>query len=413
MDAPTTHKLNVAILSKQLAKEAWYNTFFAKLAGFMNYTETNGIKQYNPAPNSVIQVMRDFITQGRDNMIMPLMLPLIEEGVFGDAPLIGTGEELRLKYLRLYINQHRKAVTKLSGRAANQRVKIYNIMEQAKPELVKWWSKTENQSIFQTIYEGLSPNLSNGTNDQGLGIKVRFHPNWYYWNNAGTAFVSLGPASFTKTPANMTALTTANVGAMSSRTLLNLVELITTDLLIEPVVYEGSPFWLMLVHPRTFKNLKQDTLVKADQNAAFNGKLSQHPAINGKQMLYYEGFCIIPDPIGVRLLPSGANNPMQQLAGNGWLYPSPTANAICNSIILGRNAIGKGLADPLNFTEEEFDHKNTIELGTNQSYGYNRAEFFASADEAAVFERDGAVKSALTINYEATNQSSMIISTED
>ena len=48
--ADQSHKLNVAILNKELAKKAWYNTFFAKLAGFMDETEVNGIKQHVPGP---------------------------------------------------------------------------------------------------------------------------------------------------------------------------------------------------------------------------------------------------------------------------------------------------------------------------------------------------------------------------
>ena len=185
-DATQTHKLNVPILNKQLATEAWYNTFWSKFAGFMTQTDTNGIKQNVPASNAIVQVMRDFISEGRDNMIMPMLLDLVEPGVYGDSALKGTGEALRMKYLQIYVNQWRKAADKLTGAMANQRLSTYQLTEKAKPALVKWWSKALNQACWQTLYEGASPNVTAGTNDDGLGLSVRFHPNWYYEDTATT-----------------------------------------------------------------------------------------------------------------------------------------------------------------------------------------------------------------------------------
>ena len=411
-------KLNVSILNRKLYQEAWFNTFFSKLAGFMSITDTNGIKQYNPAPNTVIQVLEDFVSEGRDNMLMPMELDLQEPGVYGDATLLGSGEALRLKYLQVYINQWRKAVDKLSGRMSDQRVKIYNLMERAKPALVKWWSKTENQGIFQTIYEGGSPNLTAGTNDDGMGLSVRFHPNWYYHDGDGL-ITKVGTEKYTKTQTQLTAdLTSAKVEAASAKMFNGLNEMITGNLLIEPLITNGGdPFWLFLAHPRTFKKIKQDTTIKSDQNAAFNAELMKHPAISGKQMIFYDGFCIIPDPIGVRLTADQATDHVLSLAGGdlryGWLKPSPSTYAIANNIILGRNALGKGLASRLAFTEEDTDHGNTIEIGSNTIMGYNRSDFFSEADSANAFAKSKETKTVLTTAYEAVNQSSMIIATED
>ena len=419
MEATQSHKLNVAILSKELAKKAWYNTFWAKLAGLMDEVEVNGIKQHVPVPNKVIQVMKSFITEGRDNMLMPMELPLEEPGVYGDSPLKGTGEALQLRYLQIYINQWRKAVTKLSGKMSDQRLKSYHLMERAMPALIRWWSHNENQAIFQTIYEGISPNLSTGTNDEGLGLKARFHPNWYYQSTTDGTLTTVGTANKTKTQAEITsALTSAKLAAMTAKTLNGLAELIMSDLLIEPLVHDGSdPFWFLLVNPKTFTKLVQDSTIKTDQNSAYNAKLMTHPAISGKRMLYYAGFCIVPDAIGVRLTQTAGTDTFTDLAGGdlrkGWLSPSPRSYAISNSIILGANVIGKGVASSLAYTEEVDDHKNTIEIGSNQIVGYNRAEFFSDADTASVYSTANATKSALTTAYTAVNQSSMIISTED
>ena len=419
LPATQSHIANVKILSRELAREAWYNTFWSKLAGFMTVTETNGIKQHNPVPGKVVQVMKDFIQEGRDNMMMPMILSLTEPGVYGDANLKGTGEVLQMKFLQLYINQWRKAVNSKPGAMANQRVKIYNLMEKAKPALVQWWAKAENQAVFEAMYTGISPNLAAGTNDEGLGLKGRLHPNWYYQDHTTDGkIVTVGTEKYSKTQSQITSdLTSAKLGGISAKALLGLVELITSELLIEPIVYDNSdPFWFMLVHPAQFKKLKMDSTIKGDQNAAYNAKLMSHPAINGKQMLYYEGFCIVPDPIGIRAIPTASTDIATDLAGaRGWLYPSGAnaTNVIKNAIVLGANAIGKGMASSLQFTEEIDDHGNVKEIGSNQIMGYNRAEFFSEADNASVYSVNNATKSLLTSAYEATNQSSMIFSTED
>lgn len=416
MDATQSHKLNIPILNRQLAYEAWYNTFFSKLAGFMTYTETNGIKSHNPAPNVVVQIMKDFIAEGRDNMIMPMILGLTEPGVYGDNQLKGTGEDLSLNYLQIYINQWRKAATKLTGKMANQRLSTLQLTEKAKPELIKWWAKNYNQACFQALYEGASNNLTIGTNDEGLGLSVRYHPNWYYAANSG-ALTTLGTAKYTKKASDITSLTTSAVYAMNYKTLLTLVELLTTELLIEPIITEdGNPFWLLLVHPRTWRLLKQDSVIQAAQNSAFNAQMMKHPALSGKQMMYYEGFCIIPEPIGIRCLDSAASDGVSQFANGdvrkGWLSPSLSTYEIENNILLGANALGKGIASSLAFTEEVDDHGNTIEIGSNTIVGFNRADYFSETDSGstAAFTKNNATKTVLASAYACKNQSSAIIS---
>lgn len=421
MDASQTHKLNVAILSRKMAEEAWYNTYFSRLAGTMTINDANGMRTRVPAPNAVIQMMRDFVQEGRDNMLMPMELDLVAEGTYGDAWLKGTGEDLQLKYLQIYINQHRKAVNKLSGKMANQRLKIYNMMERAKPALVRWWAKTINQAIAQTIYEGVSPNLSAGTNDEGLGLVYRMHPNWYCANTSTTDKTPLkigATAKKTKVASDFTNyLTSALVGGMSGKTLMGLNELITSELLIDKILTEsGDPFWLMLVTPEAFTALKRDAEVYRTQDAAFNTHLMKHPALSGKQMIYFDGFAIIPDPIAVRRIKTASTNPSADLAGtDGWMKPQAKATyTISNNIVLGANALGMGLADPLQFTEEKDDHGNVIEIGSNQIYGFNRCDFFSEADSGSsyAFNKGNATKT-ISGAYDAVNQSSMIFSTEE
>jgi len=419
MEVSTNHTLNIALLSTELAKEAWHNTFWAKLAGFQGITNVNGIKQTNPAPNVVVQMVRDFVAEGRDNLLAAMLMPLSEDPVYGDTQLKGTGEDMSLKYVRLYINQVRKAVTKLSGNMSNQRVKSFNLMEKAKPALVDWWSKWYNAAMFQTIYEGVSPQLSAGTNDDGLGLQMRYHPNQYYSSSATeasnvlTAIGTNTTEKYLKTEANYQTSDAAILGYMDANLINQMNSKMKTTLLIEPILSEeGVPFWLWLVHPEQFRRMKQNANIYRTQDAAFNGQLRKHPAILGRDIMYYDGFCFVEETTGVRSMPtSGSVARYISFAGtNGWTKPPTSGSGYAyGGIILGKNALALGVAENLTFTEETEDHGNTIEIGSRCIQGANRVEFFSETDEALVFVKNKTTRTLYDTAALASNQSSAIV----
>jgi len=429
MEATTSHRLNVSLLSAKLAKQAWWNTFWAKLAGFQEITDTNGIRSHNPAPNSVVQIVRDFVQEGRDNMLMAMLMPLTEDPVYGDTWLKGTGEPLSLKYLQIYVNQVRKAVTKLSGNMSNQRLKIFNLMEQAQPALVDWWSKWLNAAMFYTLYCGVSPQLAAGSDDDGINLKVRWHPNQYVHNHSYAGTLSLvGTEKYLKTGENYYgAFNGVTVDKISAAFLSEMLVVLRTVLLIEPIVYDDGEFYLFLVHPDVLKQAKADsTILQYVNHSAYMGALKNHPAIKGKNFLYYEGICIVEERTGVRTAPvatmatanSSANNAAihTALAGTyGWTMPPQRVSGsyalpVFGNIVLGKNALGLGIAENLRYTQEVDDHENTIEIGSRCIQGANRVEYFSDADTTTVFTKGttGALE-ILNSSLSAVNQSSAII----
>ena len=425
MDAAYNHKLNVEILNTKLAKEAWYNTFWSKISGNVAVTETNGIKQRMTAPGSAIQILDEFVEEGRDNMILPMLLDLTEPGVYGDAPLIGTGEEMALKYLRVYLNQYSKAVIKKSGNMANQRLKMYNMMEKAMPSLTKYFAKWNSQNVFATFYEGANLPLTAGTNDSGYGLKPRWHPNQYGYTAAGV-LTTVGTEYYTKTSTEMGDSTSGIDGvdtAIDYKLFLTLRALIDTKLFIAPLLTEGGdPFWLFITNPDTYNLILQDSVIQPAQNAVFTSKLREHPLFTGREFMFFNGFAIIKDPIGIRTLKNGTDEAdtdaelFLQLAANqsdtakGWLTACTTGSGYATgNLLIGENAVGKGIAESLHFTEEVIDHQRTIEIGAAQIDGYNRADFFSSDDEASVFSVGNTTKASVATAYACKNQSSAII----
>ncbi len=414
MQAGTDHIANVQLLSAKLAKYAWMNTFWAKFAGFQKITQTNGIKQYEPATNKIVQMVYDFVDEGRDTLLMAMLMPLVEEPLYGDSWLKGTGEELQLKYMNLYINQVRKAVTKLTGRAANQRLKSFKLMEKAQPELVKYWSKWYNSALFRTIVEGASPQLTAGTVNEGLGLKVRWHPNMYYHSAAGT-LTSVGAEHAFKTAADLSTMANASLYRITANFLAELNIYLKTVLRIEPILYEDTEMYLMLVTPDGMKQAKADTTIAAAKNAAFTSVLSKHPAIKGRDHLFYDGICLVEERIGCRQFAKAATSTdagfAAALAGSSGWYEPPVRAAQQMNIVLGANAIGLGIAENLNYTEEIDDHGNVREIGSQCIQGANRVEYVEDDVVEAVFSKNNANLTYYSTATPCVNQSSAIIFT--
>jgi len=121
MESSQTWIANVEILNSLLRKESWFNTFWAKFSGNVDISQDdNGNPVYSPSGNP-IEVLNDYVAQGRDNMLIPFLSDLSGSPVYGDTVLKGTGEDQAMKWLRAYCNQSRKAVMKKSGSMSEQR----------------------------------------------------------------------------------------------------------------------------------------------------------------------------------------------------------------------------------------------------------------------------------------------------
>ena len=423
METSQTWIANVEIINAQLAKESWYNTFWAKFSGNVDLsTDDNGNTVYKPS-GQPINIMNQFVQQGRDNMLIPFLSDLSGSPVYGDTVLKGTGEDQSMKWLRTFVNQFRKAVMKKSGSMSEQRQKIYKLYEAAKPQLSRWFAKWENQAIFQTFYEGVSPNLSTGTNSDGLGIARRYNPNWY--GLISDVITPVGTEGSTKangdldTVLGMTAAANATVNSdLNANALHDLRVKCMERRIPQMTTKSGFPFWCLILHPQQAVSLMKDTVYQSAAQAAFTGKMLDSPELNGA-IGYFGGFAIYEDIVGIR-----------EWDEAGYLFGStvssrfdPTAVTLAsgdarvyNAIVFGKNAIGKGVARDLHFTNEVDDHENTIEVGGAVINGYQRNEYFAEGD--ATTGSGDAFYRAQTAAHDsaelvAENTSSLIFATQE
>ncbi len=414
---------NVEILNNLLRKESWYNTFWAKFSGNVDISSReNGNPVYKPS-GKPIEILNQFIAQGRDNMLIPFIKQLTGSPVFGDTVLKGTGEDQTMNWLRSYVNQYRKAVMKKSGSMSEQRQKIFKLYDEARPQLADWFTKWENQTIFQTFYEGVSPNLSTGTVSDGLGLVRRYHPNWYMLD--GDLVLPVGVAGKTKTNAEldedlgMGVAANANCDSDMTAVSLRQLRIKMMELKIPQIISEGGhKYWALVVHPQQLASLQADSDYLNSQRYGFMGKgAGAMPEVHGMAG-YYSGFCIFEDIVGIREWDETNSTFMGTNVSGRFNATETTLGAgtarVYNAIAFGNSAIGKGVASDLSFTDEVDDHKNTVEIGGALINGYNRADFFtetAASETSAFSKNNAAVGDAATLA--CTNQSSLIFATQE
>jgi hypothetical protein len=421
---------NVEILNNLLRKESWFNTFWAKFSGNVDIsTRDNGNLSFTPS-GKPIEVLNSFVQQGRDNMLIPFIKQLTGSPVYGDTVLKGTGEDQSMNWLRSYVNQYRKAVMKKSGSMSEQRQKIFKLYDEARPQLADWFTKWENQTIFETFYNGVSVNLSAGTGGDGLGLAKRYHPNWYI--NDNNVLTTIGTEKAFKTNAQLdaalgtTAADDAACDQAISAAMLRALRVKCMELKIPQIQTSGGDkFWAMVVHPQQMETLMADDDIQNIYKYGNNGKgINSLQEVTGS-VIHYAGFCIYEDIIGIREWDETNATFMGTTTSARFDMSAVTLNTagsrVYNAIVFGNSALGKGVAKDLSFTDEVDDHKNTVEIGGALINGYNRADFVAESvagdssggATANVFSKGNATVTEYGTATLATNQSSLIFATHE
>lgn len=402
---------NVAILNKQLQKESWDSTFWAPFSGDVQVeTRPNGQPVYKPS-GKPIEILSQFKSQGRDNMLTPFQKNFVNAPVFGDTQLKGTGIPLEYKWLRTYINQARVAITPREGFMSEQRaeatIKMY---ENSKPALVELVSRYHNQQITKAILEGLSDNLSASKTVDGLGLYKRYNANFYYHAGSGV-ITAVGTEGKTKSAAELDTAVGNVDGNNISAAMLSALRIKCLRLRM-PRLYNADvrqKFWPMVISPEQRATLYADSTFVAAQNSAFTGKMLEHPMLKNA-IAYYDGFVLFEDIEAVRGWSAGFFGADM----DAMMLPTTVTTNAC-AIVFGPSMLAKGVAQKLAFTTETDDHENTVEIGAREIYGYNRADFVdeddADEDTSGLFAKNttGGVADGFSVEHKG----SLVIMTDE
>lgn len=421
---------NIAILAKQIQKEAWYSTQWAALAGFTEVAEADK-DLYSPYKYNVsgkpIEILNNFSPQGgSDHILMPFGRRPTISPVFGNQIVKGTGNPTDKYWLKAFVNVVRGAVLPKSGLMSEYRTNPLGFMKDAKPDLVEFWAQYYNQDIYRALYEGIGLNLSTGTTDisanddaeRGLGVKKRYNPNWFYWNSDTEALVEVGDSSKNKTVSNldddsdaMIALTAA--ATMSTKLLKKLATKLKYKKIPKIITINGKKYWKIIMHTKQIEDLESETTYVTAVQSAFTGMKKDSPELHGLVSVY-RGFAIYEDIVGIRAWDK-TNNHLFGSGGNDTfatsIVPATDSETNYNAIVVGNSAVALARPRGISFSHEEDDHGAIEEIATTSIFGTNRVDICSDSNVSTVFAR-GVESAAVADATAMENTSSLIVMTE-
>jgi len=281
---PSTSPLAVKLYSVQLFQQSLGQSFWInRFAGAEFIQRGKRQELISTSPEYPIQILRDLQKAQGDSVSVDLFADLRGDAVYGDDRLEGKEDSLVAYTDRVNIEQIRKGVT-AGGKMSRKRTK-HDLRLEARTKLSRWFARFFDEAI--TCYlagrRGIStaqwalPTSWNGFAGNPLQPSDPEH---------SFAVDSLGNISNVDTDATPFKL---------SHLLLLAMYISSMDVPPNPIMVDGEPYYIVLLHPKAVYQLKSDTGagqwldvhklagVRGPENPIFKGVLG---AYNG--FLLYE-----------------------------------------------------------------------------------------------------------------------------
>lgn len=378
-------------------------------------------------PNSIVWQLNgsEFINEGTDYVHMPMLLKLQQNERYGSHNLVGTGEDLRHKFRKLFINQMSGTVTLKKSEMDKIRTDEWEqYYKLGKPQLVDWYAERANANFISSIYEGHNLGVTEGLNESpdGIGVHTVLHPNMYYKSGNG-ALTTVGTEGLNKTHAEINAAVQAIAGTTPSAEDMYAIARTLTRRNVQKVMIDGSPLWLAMINLETWHNLIQDTTIRADYRAVATSSMYKN-YLYAPTMYRWGDFVFLVDEIAARswdsLVDDHANCPSGEdgsFRGQNGYHELPTVNTAAigevepypntTITILGDGSIGyASIREPwTKFNVENYDQQK--EMAMMGIYGLGRNDWIHKNLEATYYAGGNNDRTNIAANA-VLNQSSAI-----
>jgi hypothetical protein len=396
-----TAAANVPILSAQMRKQVWKDLgHWAQMVGFIKKTQNVEVgvpgNDLLPRPTGMpIEVMKDFVSEGREDMIIPMKRILTGAPVGGDSQMEGTEERYKVSYKRVTINALGHAVNVVSGPMSKQRFHKYalDLFKRGKADLTDWFSRYYASFLIQlAIFEGRSHNLTAGLEGY-LGMKSvarRSHPNFFVAGSGQIAFANGAYTSLPGTAGYETAVAAALNGlapgattVMSTKALKLMKAEAIRKRIPQTITKEGIKFYPVVMHTSQSWQLKQDTDWKADARHALPRGWS-NPIFTGA-IGFYDGMVIYEqdDMFGVQW---DGDNVITDASGRVRYGPAITqatenifaehSTPIKLAVLYGPSFLGIGIAQDIRLADELKDYDRQTNAGADAIIGAERCDYY-------------------------------------
>lgn len=349
------HPLAVSVWSKELANEAFRQTYIGK---FIGQTE-----------DSLIQEKTDLKKQAGDNLTCGLSVQLQGDGIEGDATAEGNEEAMQFYDDKLYINQLRHQV-KIKGRMTEKRVP-YNLRDLAKRRLGEWWARRMDTAFFNQVCGNTAV-----TDTRFIGHNAVTAPttNRILRQNAAANDNSL-------TSADVMTLDLIDVARVKAETAS--IEA-STGPLVRPIRYMGGDYYVMFMHDYQVHSLRTNTATGQWQDI-------QKAALQGGDV---EGNPIFTGALGIY---NGVVLHKASRVTTGVNASTGAAEAnVRRAVLCGAQAATiafGGDNGPTRFTwvEELFDYQNQFGVSAGGIWGLKKTKFIPSDDSSTNAEDFGTI----------------------
>jgi hypothetical protein len=392
-----TGRMNPRLIAERIRRQQWrQNIFgpwiapeFVKIAKDTVAVTTPGsdMPKFTGAP---IEVHDAFITRGKTEMDIPVMMRLTKRPVFGDKTLKGKGEGARVLYRSVQINLTRKAYKPPQGISAQIALPyLEGELWKAEEHLTTFLNDFHPGNFILSLLAGASLDLVAPTAEGGRAMNYVSHPNFIVAGNGPVSYVAGKPGTVgyeASVEAALSGLSDVATDYMS----VGLVKKLTKEAArrrIAPISVNGRfKFYAMWISDSQWLQLQNDAEFK-DWMKRLPDTLKTSPLATGAEA-WIDGCAIYVDQnlFGARInatdpsvpagtveygpAPTAEERALGFKVGN-WIENRDTSNIKCGFII-GQNALSVGVGVPLlgnqkgpkiKMSEEIDDHGMIVEIG--------------------------------------------------
>ena len=355
---------NLALVRELIAREASDRMVWSKMVGI----DTPGtermfkIEARTTSVDSPIVVKSDFISEGRDSMLLTLLRELTGTGVMGSDTLINKGEAQVRNFMDIFVNPVRHAV-KPPDVFQRSRVKEANLLEEAKPQLSSWIARRADYMISSAWYKTYSDNITAATSVGGYGSRATEKPHPMIFVSDGTTATRVSHSTTLAT--YNTNLSTAFTGVTGTDTMsLKLLQSFKRQLMENTIPTISNDWWHVLyMSLGQWQQLQQDAdFINAVHNSGPRD-LAENPIFSGKAH-FVAGFIIVPVPNNIIWGATTADPPVFGATLSNYMSKNyDDANAVRGAIAMGPASMCWGLSRGLFTTSEVLDHGFQEERG--------------------------------------------------
>jgi len=342
-----TGRANPNILAEKLYRQQWKRNSFGLWVApeFIKATrdtsdvvvpgvDESGVKFVG----SPIEVFKQFVTQGKTTLDIPVRVRLTGNPVYGDKVLKGTEESGKIVFRTVKINLTRKAYMKPSLISAQITLPyLENLMMEASEYLTQWFNDYHPGNFIQAMCAGGSIDLINGVAAGGRGQTIMSHPHFYV--------LGIGKITWANRPGSAayeTAVTTQVDNASSSTTHAVTVKKLAGLVLeaqrqrIQPLVMKaGFRRYAIWLSDAQWHQLRQDTEFK-DFYIRLPNELDNHPLATGARADLHGAIIYVDQNMPHVSTNTNYDSNYERPASNKQVYgPAPTAAEFAAGYVVG------------------------------------------------------------------------------